>query len=115
MKIETKKLSKASLVVIVDAARESHVLRESLILSFYLHDLHLQVKKIASKMIKIEKKLQDRRLPVKEHNRLVDQHQRLSARAVRMIKDLDQLETDTGEYVGKRGKATHGNKKDATS
>ena len=52
MKIKTSQLSKESLIVIADAARQTNVIPEGLILDFYKRDLASQINAIRRQLEK---------------------------------------------------------------
>ena len=93
VKIETKSLSKDTLVELVDIIRkETHMLPESLIVRFYRNDLINQVKGISKKYQKIEKELERGKLNIKTHNAKVNELNRLGTagnKKLAILKELD--------------------------
>lgn len=94
MEIKAEMLRKEPLVELVNALLEAGVIKNHLMMLFLKEDLHKQLFETKDRLDAIDKKLEDKRLSIKNHNRLVGEWNRISARAqgkIAMCEKLDEL------------------------
>jgi hypothetical protein len=93
MKIKTDQLSKASLVIIVDAAREQKIVGETFIAQAYNITLRDQCNDIHRQMKAIDKKLEDKKLSRKAYATLVKKYNKLGRLGTKKLQQLEELES----------------------
>ena len=95
MDIKTNMLSKESLVEIVDAARESCVVPDSMIAGWYKHDLVSQLKATQQQIGKIEERTKNKKLTRSEYAALCKKHNQLCSLFHKKYKIYEELENAT--------------------
>ncbi len=100
MKIETKDLSKETLARIVDAFRPYPLTDKHLAKVLHM-EMCIEVSKIPAKQDGVEKKIKAMRVTfrssqkkIKAHNELISKNNRLGARGRKLLKSIEELETE---------------------